>query len=527
MSAMLKFFVKINFLGLIYLFISFYSICFAGTCGSWGSDGKSPWIIKTSLGGADSVAFDDVKYAVETVAQNGDIVYIPAGTATDWTPQGYSNAAITVPAGVTVIGAGIGKTIISTPSGVNNFLLIQLRNNSRIEGLEFTNGGIGTVASAQDFAVLYCKMVGDPYDYSTGVCIVPIGKGGSQAPAPTGVYSHCSVYNIRFGIISGGVGGNLNFYEYYPDWDTTSSGTWRHYVVYFEDCDFHMTDQQADSGDLNDYNNNWIDASYGAGAVLRFSALDHAALHNHSGDTVGATFWHRGPTVYSAYENTFTWTNIDLVYGNENIKHRGGTGMYFNNSVTVTIPSVVKYFKIDYQYDSKATDEDTSNTVPHPISGDSYMVRGAPGNGKDLGPNIGNTFDMDWDYEQEARPLYIWKNTYNGGETPIFEGSGPPIVDMVNLKEGRDYILDSTSVSGYSEGMVTSGTLDSAPPCNAASKYYGHWATDKGGNWNKVEGDENDGAFYQCNGVSWELYWTPLDYPHPLAYPLAPVLRLK
>ena len=91
--------------------------------------------------------------------------------------------------------------------------------------------------------------------------------------------------------------------------------------------------------------------------------------------------------------------------------------------------------------------------------------------------------------------------------------------------ENRDYFLDASSRADYGLGGVTTGLWANCPTCNAAKKNHGYWATDKG-NWNNTsEWGGADGALYVCDGVdTWELYYTPAPYPHPLVVnnPLPP-----
>jgi len=79
-------------------------------------------------------------------------------------------------------------------------------------------------------------------------------------------------------------------------------------------------------------------------------------------------------------------------------------------------------------------------------------------------------------------------------------------------------VLDDSTDDTFTGGGVSSGLYANIPTCDADADGYGYWATDMGGNWNtSAEFGGEDGALYVCDGVdTWDLYWTPVTYPHPL-----------
>jgi hypothetical protein len=114
---------------------------------------------------------------------------------------------------------------------------------------------------------------------------------------------------------------------------------------------------------------------------------------------------------------------------------------------------------------------------------------------------------------QESAPAYLWLNRRESdiSRVEVIDGSTD------HVKENRDYFEE---VEGF-DGTVGVGVgLLSARPSTCAVGV-GYWATDQG-NWNK-SGSGDQGVLYKCTSTnSWELYYTPYEYPHPFRSLAAP-----
>jgi hypothetical protein len=108
--------------GLLYLLIGLVIVSCLGCGGinnNTGSDPPGPPVAPVGTMGriitAASLAREDVQAAIDQ-AEDGDTVLLPAGTVT-WTSQNNIPAVSLDKKGITLLGAGIGKTIINTIVG--------------------------------------------------------------------------------------------------------------------------------------------------------------------------------------------------------------------------------------------------------------------------------------------------------------------------------------------------------------------------------------------------------------------------
>lgn len=431
--------------------------------------------VSAAIINASSCSQNHVIEAIKRVSA-GDTVVVSAGKCT-W------SSGITVPAGVTLQGAGIGSTVISSDSFLT---AVSLSDNSRVTGFEFSNGAAHG-SYHQNWVVDYCKM-----QSAVGLGTVSISSVNHNKP-PTGVFHKCTIINIRWVLF-----GTSKPQDWYDDLPLGATNG----VVYFEGCTFNSYGLYT----------NGIDSNYGGRRVIRFSTIYNQPMGSHGGRAKVA----RGTRRYEAYRNTISNTTTA---GRSNPSYalwtRGGDGVWFDNKCTGTAGGC-KYildFERAYEASKVICAADTGyETAPHPKGGSpDYLCRDGLGAGRDLGLN---PKPPNYTFGQESSPIYMWNNTGNGsaGNTYLANGSGAFAL------EGRDFFLDASSHAGYGKGGVSSGTWANRPVCDASKKNHGYWATDMGGNWNTTdEWGGADGALYVCDGVAiWRLHYTPAPYPHPL-----------
>ena len=244
---------------------------------------------------------------------------------------------------------------------------------------------------------------------------------------------------------------------------------------------------------------NVIDASNLTGAyVARFNTvIGPANIFIHP----FATATNRGPTHWEIYGNTLNAG--DEVWDFAGAFIRAGTGMIFNNAWT--------NFGYEVGFDNLRTE--TSITTAGLCNGSS------PWDGNDLangwpcrdqigrGPDITLATDASPYPDQESAPAYLWGNTGDGSSASVRSINNS--ADWIAAN--RDYYNEAADF----DGTVGVGSgLKAAMPATCTTGV-GYWATDEA-DWNTLEAGA-DGQLYKCTSTdTWELYYTPYAYPHPL-----------
>jgi hypothetical protein len=243
--------------------------------------------------------------ALHNRALNGDTIKIPAGTFTWSTP-------VTISKGITILGAGIGNTIITSAIDVEaGQALFDVTSTGavRISGLTC----VGGPGDEQGF--IQITSAGFRVDHCDFTNLTNRGVKAYSTATSWGVIHHCS-----FNKLSGSPQGVSIFGTGDAEWNRplalgTQDG------VYIEDCVFNWP-IPADTV---------IDMYNGARAVFRYNTVNNAAVGCHGLDSGG----YRSALKWEIYENVFN-SNVSIA----RIFHfRGGTGVVFNNVVTATSTS--------------------------------------------------------------------------------------------------------------------------------------------------------------------------------------------
>lgn len=424
---------------------------------------------------AASIAQSDVQAALN-LAVAGDTVIIPPGTDT-W----CNGVAIGVPAGVKLFGSGIDVTTINISINCGQYTngMVFLGANSTfgyatINGQNFSKTAfIGNGNGFRVTGVKYNGIAGEAYFLY-----------GNQT---YGLIDNC--------IINGGAGNSELIFTRGPSnaWQTPSTlGTDQ--AVYIEDCIFNG------AGYVSDFNAN-------SKGVVRFCTIQ--APMKVDGHGVASNTPARGVRHLEIYKNTWTWPNNNWT----NIEFRGGTGMIFANRAP-NVPAGnlwfwLKEYGCTYQY------ANFNYTYQTPIN---YPILDQVGTGQD--PRVGG-----------SEPLYIWDNKAKNNQDMILNWYAD-LTNAINLYRtqtgnpsasfamydiiypDRDYFReDSTQVFNGSTG-VGRGTKAQMQAIAPTKTGVGFWVTDEG-SWNKMPGGEQ-GRLYTWSGSSWNLYYEPYTYPHPL-----------
>jgi hypothetical protein len=437
---------------------------------------------------AVSCSQSDVQFAID-LAQDNDTVLVPAGNCI------WANSVTIHNKSISVIGPG-KENITITLDGSSAFSLKAETggsNSSRISGFSFNvtdaSACIEVACEIDEGCSQRWRVDHNEFINNSGSTKEMIFGFGNPTCYPFGLIDNNIIHDGRVVVFGEtyDTGGNSRWAE--PlDIGTEKS-------VYVEDNIFYTTSYAA--GYVN-----WIDGNVGTRYVFRFNTAYNAWTETHSvqGDN------HRAQRLWEIYNNTMICNDAGNCW--MPMRMRGGTGVVFNNITNgynqdkIYLDNVRSCF--DYAPEWGMCNG--NSWIDGNESGQSgWLCRDQPGTSTDASL---------WDFSspaptQERAPMYAWNNKGNGGVEMPFEVLDFCPVNLIHIQENREFYNYTESFNGTSG--VGIGTLANRPlTCTPGVAY---WATDQG-SWNQ---NGEDGILYKCTSANtWEIYYEPLMYPHPL-----------
>ena len=464
-------------------------------------------VVSADTYNASTLSFSDVKSAVKA-ARDGDTVLVPSGNST-W------NETLFITKNIILEGAGIGETIITAGSGVGTSGLINFEPDSfsrtsgelfRVTGFEF-RGDDKRIIVLNNPTGTYVNTIRIDHNKFEGV-----------------------QYGARFsGYIDGLIDNNIfidvTLHEIYVlgrddmSWENLSTEPGESDLTFIEDNEF------INSGSL-------VGGGHGSGYVLRHNdiklSMDYVTFLDAHGNLPSGgdpnPIANRGTRVTEVYEND--WTGITRTV--QLLDLRGGVGILFNNKLTGTgatpyvrlreedapnafnsAPSTVvhggQYYECENNHYSSIISEPGIGSRWQDywhICGDCPRYTASPSynNGAMSTRNWEvNTLYVDSPAYDPVKGTYLWNNKFNGNEE--IKGIINMTGDNYYIVEDRDYFnfnQNFTGTSGCGYGLLTSR------PNSGLVAGVGYYSTD-----NKV-------LYRAVNSSTWEEYYTPYTYPHPL-----------
>jgi hypothetical protein len=362
---------------------------------------------------AASCSRNDVETAVNSAA-NGDTVLIPRGTCTWTTNLTIANKYLSLQgAGTefTIIRDGVSKDVYPNIPQVLVWDTID-GGLSRLAGITFQGGtitdgynkGIVQIGGAsRQFRVDHCKFI----PTQTSALFIYGNLWG--------VIDH-NVFDLSAGhgfavYVMGGTYGDTAWAE------GSTLGTERN--VFLEDNIF----TQDQSLGFHYYG---VDGWNGSRVVYRHNQFNALTLGNHGTESGGRQ---RSQRQFEIYNNTWTWKMMGNSFPSL-IGIRGGTGVIYNNSATIS-NGTINHF-IDYQYYRALKSFFPFGQCPSvwDLSGNRCLDQTGVGQGTLISGD--SPTPAAWP-NQIADPTYDWNNLINGVVSNAF--SNVPSV----VQENRDF----------------------------------------------------------------------------------------
>ena len=432
-----------------------------------------------------------------TAATAGDTIQFPAGSCT-WA------SATTVTKKLNIVGAGTGQTVITLTASGNYAISLGTTNSS------WSHTTLTSTVLSDQFLLIsgsdgtgrihHNEFISDDFRR----CV--FATGGSGGAHPVYLIDNNTFTNCRVSVV--GDTGNGD-----KEWEAARPfGVFEH-VVYVEDNTWTFA-----------VHGNVIEVDYGGMAVFRFNTVNWnsgasgVAVETHG---TGAST-DRGGRWLEVYGNTFQGNNADP----RAIWLRGGSGIIFSNTANATYDT--RYIDFDISTDRQGgvgmPDGTKAQDGNYFTSGTSY-----PGAGWPALENVGfGTFAGAFDgtnfpgMAKAPIPIFLNRKS-NGSQAPItlVNSSGQWIADCHEY-QNEVALASFDGTCGTTVG--TKAEMDAETTCTATSAASSgvngtssvfFWVTDEG-EWNS-ESAGNDGRLYRCNPTNtWELFYTPLAYPHEL-----------
>ncbi|HVN81781.1 MAG TPA: hypothetical protein VMW38_22540 [Terriglobia bacterium] len=430
----------------------------------------STFVIGTSRAATHAAAscnISDVQAAVNAAA-SGDTVTIPACSQTNW------SSTLTINVGITLQGAGQSNTIIG--------------DNVNKGGSSCSGGGplvAWNVTSPNSMRMTGMTIVGVATD--PGVCqrghVTVNGSTHSMRidhltinPAQTvSIYIDGDIWGVidhltHVGQFVNGVRVEHRNWNGFSSWnDSWGDASWNTAINYGSGEGLYIEDSSFTSTDPN-FIGGATDCFSGGRLVFRHNTI---SMYNNQSHGADSDQRHRACRWQEIYNNTYTYSNISNLAFISWI--RGGTGVFYNNTVTASGYSN-KIVQVVNCRDASAGCGGGPNYTPWGAcdgsssydqnSGGGYRCVDQPGAGtsKLLGPDpsgtvtpaniwVGNVLD----------PIYVWNNTLNGSANNTVGGS-------TNVTASRDYYTGLArpgyTAYTYPHPLQGTGTTSVSAPSN-------------------------------------------------------------
>lgn len=368
---------------------------------------------------------------------HGDTVIIPPGDEA-WTEQ------VIVTKGIHLRGSGIGQTIITDqiPSGGPEEIWLRVQVNSpqsfELSGFTF-NGDL-------DFA----KPGNQGHIRAEGTSTSPNFKiHDIEVNTPT-----CSWFSMTGYIL--GVMYNITYNHrvgnpmptiilaYHPGASGHGDESWATALdpggpgnFYVEDCTISLPPETS----LAQY---VFDGWKGCRVVFRHNSLFNCTLSSHGTETSNRD---RGIRWLEAYNNRLEYvTDVTLV--DTNFYFRGGSGVFFNNTVVGATAAWGwnSFIKLECRRDAFPSTpwgqcDGSSDYDENQVGEDGYRCVDQPGAG--TSNLLDETPAEEW-VGNDLEPIYVWNNTLPGAPQYglVITSAGPSAGPSAHIVEDRDYILD-------------------------------------------------------------------------------------
>lgn len=441
-------------------------------------------------------------------AASGDTINVAAGSATWSAGVSWTNKNIKI------IGAGVGNSIITRSAPIFTVNMTAATQSWRISGFTFTGAAPnnmitldsgGTTSPTKGWRIDHIR-----FNYSgagTACHIQGITWGlWDHITLDGNGYQFCTIFGYMNSSTNenstcSGAAPNVCFGNWYwrrgPNLGTDQA-------VYMEDftVNFTATDESTTTVVM-------ADLVYGGAAVIRYSNITHNYFITHS-----ARGGDRGGMKWEVYRNTWSGTNFFRW-----AQIRSGTGLAFDNTVG---GYSLNEISIDGQREDSNSGCESSAGTLGVCSGANSHDNNTESSGWQCLDGVGRGGSTSATLDTAANQVWAPWYSFNNGTTSTCASGGTcnnTALIALNCSQMAPWLKTIGAAHANGEvdyvnaANVGKGVLASRPA--TCTKGAGYWATDIG-EWN-AKNSGPDGQLYRCVSTNtWELYYKPYAYPHPL-----------